>query len=759
MATMFRTPIFVRRCLWALCCLLSASGTHAQDRAKAASEASSPEQAFQSAETFQVAGDYERAAAAYREAVSVALQQLGNLRVSHKEYAEGIDLLARAVQAAPVRVTARVDLTIAHFEVRDFEKAKTEIEAALQREPENASALNLAGKIYFMKGDFAAAANRLESAIRLQPDFDTGYLLALADLELKNPVPAGVIFDEMQASSPPSASMHVLIGLAYRETGYLDQAALHFGKAIELEPKKSRVRSSLGLTYFLQGPQSYTTAREQFIAELSITPDDSNSRYYLGIIAAKEGNTDEAEKWFEQVASAFPEDSDVYFRLGQASFNAGHLEKAVVALQKSLALAPHAGDTPDAAEAHELMGKAQEKLGRHAEGESELARAKQLRSRQAEPGSRQNPDAFSGSGFGEAASISRSGQQELRSMLLRAPQESALPGSQEAEFVKRISALLGEAYHNLGVIDARASRYSNAEEEFAEAARWNPRIEKLDRNWALAAFRAERYEHAIGPIERLLRQSPKDTNLRQMLGLSYYMTDQFAKSAETFRPILSELPDNPGLLYAAGVALVRSGDSAAGGRLFTRMLEHGANSPEVHLMVGQAYYGQSQYSEALLEFQRALDLNSNLAEAHYFIGMVYFKQGKLDQAVQELNAELTVNSRSVPAMYQLAYVHLEQRQTEEAIRLLNAVLAEKPSYGDAHYQLGKALLDKGDVQGAIQHLETATQLQPAQSYGYYQLSLAYRRVGRVEDADKALRTYQQLKEKNSPKNSGEGHPK
>src|SRR5260370_13488612 len=208
MGTMFRTPILVRRCLWVLCCLLSASGTHAQDKAKAASEASSPEQAFQSAETFQVAGDYERAAAAYREAVSVALQQLGNLRVSHKEYAEGIDLLARAVQAAPVRVTARVDLTIAHFEVRDFEKAKAEIEAALQREPENARALNLAGKIYFMKGDFAAAANRLESAIRLRPGCETGYLLALADLELNNPVPPRVIYTEMHTSSPPHPSIH-----------------------------------------------------------------------------------------------------------------------------------------------------------------------------------------------------------------------------------------------------------------------------------------------------------------------------------------------------------------------------------------------------------------------------------------------------------------------------------------------------------------------------------------------------------------------
>jgi len=748
---MFRTRTLVKVGLWVWCSVLPTAEVEAQENAKPASEANSPEQAFQAAQTFQVAGDYERAATAYREAISGALQQLGNLRVSNNEYAEGIDLLSRAVQAAPARVTARVDLAIAHFVVRYFDKAKTEIEAALEQDPKDLRALNLAGKIDFMKGDFAAAANRLESALRMQPDFDTGYLLALADLELKNPVPAGVIFDEMQASSVPSASLHVLIGLAYRETGYLDQAANHFAKALELEPQKARLRSSLGLTYYLQGPQNYAKAREQFLAELSKTPDDYDSEYYLGMIAEKEQKPSESEKWFELVTAARADDPDPFFRLGQASFDAGHLEKAVAVLQKSLALASQA-NYGEVAEVHELMSKALEKLNRHAEAESELAQAKQIRSQLAGRGSRQAPDASAGSG--ETAAMSGSGQQELRSMLMRTPHGAELPNSREAEYVKRVSAMLGEAYHNLGVIDARAARYSNAEEEFAEAARWNPKIESLDRNWGLAAFRAERYEHAIGPLERLLRQTPKDANLRQMLGLSYYMTDQFAKSAETFRPILDALPENAGLLYAAGVALVRSGDAATGGRLFSRMLEHGANSPEVHLMVGQAHYGQSQYPEALVEFQRALELNQSLAEAHYFIGMVCFKQGNLDQAVQELSAELSVNSGSVPAMYQLAYVRLEQHQTEEAIRLLNTVLAEKPSYADAHYQLGKALMDAGDANGAVQHLEMATQLQPGQSYGFYQLSLAYRRIGRAEDADKALRIYQQLKDKNSQKSSG-----
>ncbi len=738
--------------LWFSCCLLLAPGVPSQEKPPATSPANSPEQAFQSAQTFQVAGDYEKAAAAYREAIAGGLQHLGNLRLSHKDYAEGVDLLTRAVQIMPARAAAHVDLAIAHFEARDFDRAKTEIETALQQDPRDFRALNVAGKIYFMRGEYQTATERLESAIGLQPDFDTGYLLALANLELKKTAPASVIFDEMLASAKPNASTHALIGLAYRETGYFEQAVAHFSKAIELEPQKPRLRSALGLTYFLQGTSGYAKAREQFLAELAITPDDFSSLYYLGMIAVGEKKSTDAEKWFERAAAAHPDQPDSWFRLGQVYFEDAKWEQALAALRKSSNLTAQEGGQTDPTPIHELMGKALEKLGRHKEAESEAAQAAQLRSHQPKPESQQKPNSLAETG--KAEQMGRSGPQELRSMLLQTPHEAELPNAQETDYVKRVSALLGEAYHNLGVIDARASRYTDAATEFAEAARWNPNIDKLDHNWALAAFRAQRYDQAILPLEREVRRAPNDASVRQMLGLSFYMTDQFTKSAEIFRPILDELPDNPGLLYAAGVALLRSGDSAAGGRIFSRMLEHGSNTPEVHLMMGQAYYEQSQYPEALDQFRRALEMNPRLTEAHYSAGMIYFKQGKLDEAAQEFNAELSLDSKSVPAMYQLAYVHLQQHQTEEAIRLLNEVLAQKPSYGDAHYQLGKALLDRGDASGAIQHLETATRLQPAQSYSYYQLSLAYRRIGRVEDADKALRTYQQLKERNSQKSSG-----
>jgi len=728
-----------------LCCLALTLGGWAQENEKAATQADSPQEQFRSAQTFQIAGDYEKAAAEYREAIARGLDQLGNFQISHEEYAAGTDLLAKAAEIAPNLAAAHIDLGIAKYKAGDFEAAKSEVEAALKREPQNVRALNLAGKIYFMQGNFQAAADSLQAALQLQPDFDIGYTLALAELELKRTTQASIIFDEMLASSKPSASLQALIGIAYRETGYLDQAVSHLSKSIALDPKDSKFHFALGLAYFRQGPQSYAQAQEQFQEGLAITPGDYTGLYYLGIIAASQKNLAEAIKWFEQATTARPSDPDVYFRLAQVEFDTRHFERAVTALQKSLAVAPH-GQTNDqntsgAALVHELLGKALGELGRRAEADAELERARQIR---------QQPQIASGqSAEIRPAELGQSGQQELRSMLLQGPRRPTSSSNlHESEYVKQVSALLGDAYDNLGVIDARAGRYASATDEFSEAAHWNSGIQDLDRKWGMAAFRANQYDQAISPLERQLRRTPGDLVLRETLGVCYFMSDKFAQAAAVFTPALDKLSSNPGMLYAAGISLARNGNSKAASQLFARMLKDNPNVPQVHLLLGEAHADLAEYQEALAEFSRALELDPRLAEAHYYKGIVRFKQGQMDDAAEEFQAELVQNPNSAAALYQLAVVRLAQHQLDETIRLLTQVLALSPANADARYQLGKVMLEKGDAKAAIENLEAAVHLQP-RDYSYYQLSLAYRRDGRMQDAQQALQMYEHLKRKPS----------
>jgi len=723
----------------ALVTVLAQRGIAAQTSASTAKATNPAEQHFRAAQTFQLAGDLDKAAAEYRSAISQGLQQIGDLRVARSETSVGLALLDRAVQIDPSNSAAKLDLAAARLQSGDIQAAKTAVEEVLRQNPNDARALVFAGKLYFEQGDYARAAEQLEPALHLQPSFEVAYTLALADLAQKKPVPAGILFDEMLASSKPDASMRVLIGIAYRETEYFDQAITHFAKAADIDPEKQNIHSALGITRYLQGPEHDDEARKLFLTELSLNPGDYASCYYLGLISARSRQPAAAIEWLQKAVNAEPTSLDANAALGKALFGQGQFSDAAASFRRAIASVPSDQLAAPLAETHEWLAKSLEKLGQSDKAREESEKAKTLQAKLQAVSSEAVPFA-----------ASRDIQQ-----VLRGESKPAAPlSAKESEYTREVSTLLGEAYHNLGVIDARAARFGEAAGEFEQAAQFNPSIERLDRNWGLAAFRATRYDKAIGPLARELRKHPQDSAVRQMLGLSYYMTDKFRESAETFRPMLDGLPDNPGILYAAGVSFVKSGDSVAGQRLLARVLQSSDSSPELHVVIAQAYSDQSKFTEALDEYQKALAMNPKIGDAYAGMGMVYFKQGRLDDAVGEFRKELVQNPDSTLAKYQIAYIFLQQNRVADAMQLLADVLRKNPDHADAHYQMGKALLETGDAPAAIQHLETSIRLQPSQAYVYYQVSLAYRRVGRIADADSALQKFQRLKDaRSADKNS------
>jgi tetratricopeptide (TPR) repeat protein len=334
----------------------------------------------------------------------------------------------------------------------------------------------------------------------------------------------------------------------------------------------------------------------------------------------------------------------------------------------------------------------------------------------------------------------------------RVPANSPRDASQKIPpaVLAALKELLGNSYHNLGVIYAQREQYAEASRLFADAARWTTSIPDLNRNWGTASFRANDCKMAIVPLQRHSRANPQDIDARQMLAVCYFMTDNFAKAAETFRPLLTNLPDNPSLLYAAGVSLAKTGDSKSAEDLFQRMLSQNPNVAEVRLFMGQARAAQNQDAEAIQEFSRALELNPKLPQAHYSAGKVYLRQGNMEEAEKEFRAELEVNPGDAPSEFRLGHVLLAQHKDDEAIAMLSDVVRQRPDDADALYELGKAFLDKGDPASAVERLENAIHVKPGQPHMYYQLSLAYRRQGRTKEAQAALQQYQTLQRKLFP---------
>ena len=684
----------------------------------AAPKTDAAQQHFDSAQTYQLAGDLDNAAKEYRRAIAVGLDHLGNLRAARQDYPGAKQFLQQAVAANPDDPDPALDLAIAELYSGDMAKAEADTKTVLQKHPDHVRARVLLGKIDFLQGDYQGAADELHTALSLASGFDVAYSLALADLELKKTSLAIVLFDEMKNSLPESAQLHVLIGRAFLATGFPQLATKELERGIVLDPKYPNAHYYLGMSLL-------------FSAQ---APDVAP--------AEKEMNLAKAEKALQQAIKLHAQDSRAFYYLAQCYASEQQWTKAADAYQGVIKLTPTAAQTDAAmAGAYDGLAEALRKLGKDKEAAEDSAKAQQIRASLPKDGANTSAG-DNGKANGDSP------QQELRSMMLRPGDSEQSDGKTEAAYTKSVSLLLGQAYHNLGVIDARASQYSQAAEEFAQAAKWDPSIQSLDRNWGIAAFRAEKYAEAAEPLDRQLQRTPSDLSIREMLGLSYFMGDNFAGSAKTFLPALDQLSDNPGVLYAAGVSLVRTGDAKNAARVFSRMLEKNQNVAAVHVLLGQAYAQEQNYPEALAEFARALQLDSHTAEAHYGSGMVALKQGKLDTSADQFQQELSVNPGYIPAEYQLGFVRLEMHQADVAIPLLKDVVSRQPNHFDAHFELGKALMEQGKVKDAIQDLETSIHLHPT-DYAYYQLSVAYRREGRADDADQAMQMYQKLRPKPS----------
>lgn len=697
---------------------------------------------YGAAETFQLANDLKSAEFEYRRVISLSLQRLAAIAVLARDDQQALILLQSAAAADPSDMEAQMSLASVHFRSSDLASAKTILKDILAKDQQQLPAKSLLGKILFVEGDYAAAADQLQAAMVEGSDIDVAYSLALTYLKLNNLTNASNVFDEMLASLGSSAELHVLIGRAYQEAQRFDLAAAEFRKALELNPTAARAHSYLGIVYLLQrGDAALTDARSEFKAELLRDPGDYSSHFYLGVIHFKQREFGLAEQEFTKAMQLRPDSPEAYFHRGQAQMAGGNSQASVAQFKKAIELYGSASRT--AQPAHEALAKALENLGRQAEAQQELDTARKLGRPDGEPG----PDGL--------PAKSSSGKERRAMLMPSAP--SASPQKIPGEYLAGLKEALGNAYHNLGVIQGQRSQYPEAARLFAEAAKWSPDIKALDRNWGTASFRANLYEMAIDPLERYARANPRDSSAQQMLALSYFMTQDFPKAAGTFRSILTSLPDNPSLLYAAGISLAKTGDSKGASEIFHRMLIQNPDAAEVHLFLGQAHAENKADAEALKEFSRALELNPKLPEANYGRGIIRLRQGDVEQAEKDFRAELAVSPGDVSAEYHLGYVLLMQQKQSEAIEMLADVVQKRPHDADAHYELGKALLEKGDLKPATERLEAAVRLKPEKPYAYYQLSLAYRRQGRAQEAEATLQLYEKLKQKN-PQGAFENNP-
>jgi tetratricopeptide (TPR) repeat protein len=286
---------------------------------------------YDAAQSYHRAGNFAAAEAEFKIILAESYLRLGRVYSAQAKHQQAADVLKMATSLRPDSTEGLVDLSIAYFHTSQFPKAIDPLQRAIAADARSAAAHHMLGKTYFMMGEFDKAVSELETALKLSPnDYDAEYTLGLAFLKRKDLQRAKELYGRMVQRLGNRPALRVLVGRAYRETGFLPESIEEFKAAIALDPHFPRVHYYLGLTYlYKDGAARIPDAMEEFKVELAANPEEYFANFYLGILYIMDRKFEEAIVLLEKAMRKQPNNPDPYFHLGQAYQGAGKHQQAV----------------------------------------------------------------------------------------------------------------------------------------------------------------------------------------------------------------------------------------------------------------------------------------------------------------------------------------------------------------------------------------------------------------------------------------------
>jgi tetratricopeptide (TPR) repeat protein len=422
----------------------------------------------------------------------------------------------------------------------------------------DAKAHLILGRTFLKLDKDADARHELEAAVRLNPNYENGYTLAVACLDLEDAACAARIFSEMQASFGDTASLHLQFGLAYGESDFQKQAIEEFQTAIKEDDQLPEAHYALAAAYLNEGSASGLEAADaELKKELQISPDDAMTYAALGRAAMNQHQDEKAETYLKRAISLNPTSPDAYLYLGEIFMEANRGDDAVAALRNAIRYtADVTRNRFQVQRAHYLLGRLLLKSGDEAGGRAELKQAQDLSKAALAQDKRRLGGILS----------DRGQDRKEESLPLHSAQNSPEIASavnmkkdeQVSELQTKLASPLADSFNNLGVIAARRNDFATAVDYFRNAAQWNPSLDGLDYNWGRAEFAAEKFAEAIAPLSRYLASHPDNMESRSQLALSLYKVRRYTAVLDTLAPVQSTFQTNPQLaeLYAQSRAKI-----------------------------------------------------------------------------------------------------------------------------------------------------------------------------------------------------------
>jgi tetratricopeptide (TPR) repeat protein len=257
--------------------------------------------------------------------------------------AEAIQFLHKAVAVDPEAIYLQKELVKLYLEQKDKEKALGAVKKIIEKNPNDAEALVMHGKIEQGLEHFENAKEAYKKVIAIDPEQqDIYFLLGGLYLDENDPVKALPVYKQLVEHFPDSYAGHYYIGKILLEQGHFTKAENEFQKTLELEPDLLEPRFELVKLYRSAGKEKKIPELYKYI----LKRDAKNIRaaMELGYYYHQAGQANEAEKLFQKLGERSQTEKEVIREVLQLYLDQEKYDAAIITLEGMLKGAPDSSD-------------------------------------------------------------------------------------------------------------------------------------------------------------------------------------------------------------------------------------------------------------------------------------------------------------------------------------------------------------------------------------------------------------------------------
>lgn len=282
----------------------------------------------------------------------------GDDETAERHYREALRLNPRL----PELRAALADTLTARGRIEDAAKL---LEEDVRQFPQATGSWYRLGQAYLQLEAFDKAAERFETAVRIDPQCTYAYyglanarrrlgqtedfarhmrtFKELKEKDLHTQQTRTRRFDDEGEVRRSAAFIHAAAGRLYAEHGDLDQAAAHWQRAAQLDPRETLARTYLVRLY--ERRQQLTEVLRVLEELRTIEPRNPLHALNVGTIAFRRGDAPAAERAFREALALAPEDAAPPAALAELYLRTGYrLAEARPFAERAVALAPTAAN-------------------------------------------------------------------------------------------------------------------------------------------------------------------------------------------------------------------------------------------------------------------------------------------------------------------------------------------------------------------------------------------------------------------------------